>query len=65
MRRFKLIAKNIDGPKVNFAEGCVFSTGKVAVTWLGEFCSMVWWNSLHEFITISVEDQPRKIEWLD
>lgn len=41
MRRFRLVR---DGRAV--AEGCVFSDGRVAVAWLGEHPSSVWWQSL-------------------
>lgn len=68
MKRFKLI-RNIDVSGTSgtglIAEGCLFSTGKVAISWLGKYHSMVWWDSIEEAEFINCHGGLTVIEWVD
>lgn len=46
-------------------EGCLFSNGKVAICWLGNYSSMVWWDSLEECIYIMGHGGNTVVEWID
>lgn len=68
MRRFKLNriedVSNCSGTGI-IAEGCLFSTGKVAISWLGKYKSTVWWDSIEECEYINCHGGSTLIEWVD
>lgn len=69
MRRFCLSrSEDVSGVSGvgRVAEGCLFSTGKVALTWIvGTVHSMVWYESLECLLTIHGHGRRTVIEWLD
>lgn len=46
-------------------EGCQFSDGKIAIRWLGNFSSMVWWDNIDECMYIMSHGGNTIIEWID
>ena len=68
MKRFKLNrivdVSNCSGTGI-VAEGCLFSTGKVAISWLGKYKSTVWWDSIEDAELINCHGGCSKIEWVD
>jgi len=47
------------------AEGCVFSNGKVAISWLGKFASSVWWDNIDDCLYIMGHGDSTVIDWID
>lgn len=46
-------------------EGCQFSDGKVAIRWLGQYSSMVWWDNLEDCLHIMGHGNNTVVEWID
>ncbi len=68
MRRFRINRiTDISGTSGTgiIAEGCLFSSGKVAISWLGKYHSMVWWDSIEEAQFINCHGGASVIEWED
>jgi hypothetical protein len=47
------------------AEGCRFSTGRVALAWTGAVRSVVWYDGIDDLLTIHGHDGQTEIVWLD
>lgn len=47
------------------AEGCLFSTGKVAVSWLGKYKSTVWFDCIEDCLFIHGHGGNTITEWID
>lgn len=60
MKLFQLIEKD----KI-LAEGCIYSSGRVAVEWLGPHRSCAIWNNITEFNIISGLINGRSIKYLN
>lgn len=68
MRRFQLNRlKDVSGVSGTgiVAEGVQFSDGRVAVSWVTEFRSFVFWESIAAVIAVNGHGGDTVIEWLD
>ena len=68
MKRFKLNRLiDISGTSGTgiIAEGCLFSTGKIAISWLGTHSSMVWWDNLESMLHVNGHGGNTIVEWVD
>ncbi len=68
MKRFRINRLNdISGTSGTgiICEGCLFSNGRVAISWLGKFSSMVFWETLDDCLFIMGHGGNTKIEWVD
>lgn len=68
MRRFRINRINdVSGTSGTgvICEGCVFSDGKVAIRWLGDFGSSVWWDNLESCMYIMGHGGNTIVEWID
>lgn len=68
MRRFKLLriedVSGISGTGY-VAEGCVFSTGSVALTWYGKFTSYYWYPDVATLEGLHGHQGRTRVEWID
>lgn len=68
MRRFKLNrlvdVSGTSGAGI-IAEGCLFSNGKIAMSWLGEHASTVWWDNVTSMEYVNLHGGNTVIEWED
>ncbi len=46
-------------------EGVQFSNGKVALTWLGEHQSVVFWDNMDDVIATHGHNGKTVVEWID
>ncbi len=68
MRRFKLNRlEDVSGTSgtVIIAEGCEFSNGKVVISWLGKYQSIVVWNDIFDCLYINSHGGKTVVEWID
>jgi hypothetical protein len=67
-RRFNLVRHRditgVSGTGV-VAEGVQYSTGKVAVCWLGLFSSVVVWDSIEDAVRVHGHGGATEVEWID
>jgi hypothetical protein len=68
MRRFRLIraedVSGISGTGV-VAEGVLFSTGKVALSWSSEYHSVTVFDTIQDLETVHGHDGRTEVAWLD
>lgn len=68
MRRFRLIRhediSGVSGTGV-VAEGVVFSTGKVVLSWCSEYRSVTVYDTVDDLEAVHGHEGRTRIEWLD
>ena len=68
MRRFRLMrgedVSGVSGTGV-VAEGVVFSTGKVVLSWCSEYHSVTVYDSAADLLAIHGHDGRTRVDWLD
>ena len=68
MKRFYL-KRNSDVSGVsgigNIAEGCLFDTGKVALTWLSELPCVTVYDSIDIMVRVHGHDGRTTVKWID
>lgn len=68
MRRF-VLNRSVDVSGVSgtgvVVEGVEFTDGTVAIKWLGDRPSMVFWNNMEDAIGIHGHNGLTTVEWLD
>lgn len=68
LRRF-LLVRNDDVHGVSgtgiVAEGVQFSSGSVALQWLGELSSIVYWKNIEDAMKVHGHDGRTFITWVD
>jgi hypothetical protein len=68
MRRFRLNRiEDVSGTSGTgiIAEGCEFSNGYVAVSWLGLYQRMFVWKNIDDCIYVNGYDGKTLVEWID
>ena len=68
MRRFRLIRdediSGVSGTGV-VAEGVVFSTGKVVLSWCSEYRSVTVYDTVNDLVAVHGHEGRTRIQWLD